>query len=56
MAHGAEDDVIDPAEAARFARTFEIPETVFAGEGHSLSNHPETPGKVADLAIALYLT
>ena len=55
MAHGAEDDVIDPAEAARFARTFGIPETVFAGEGHSLSNHPETPGKVADLAIALYL-
>jgi hypothetical protein len=54
MAHGAEDAVIDPAMAARFAEKFHITETVFPGEGHSLSDHPETPDRVVDLAIRLY--
>ncbi len=54
MAHGAEDPVIDPEAAARFAKKFGIQETVFAGEGHSLCNDPRTPDKVVDLAIALY--
>ena len=56
MAHGAEDDVIDPAAAAAFAERFGIHETVFPGEGHSLSNDPETPDRVADLAIELFLS
>ena len=56
MAHGAEDDVIDPAAAAAFAERFDIKETVFPGEGHSLSNDLETPDHVADLAIELFLS
>lgn len=54
MAHGAEDPVIDPDAAARFARQFGIEETVFDGEGHSLCNDPGTPDKVVDLAIELF--
>ncbi|MDO5455941.1 MAG: alpha/beta hydrolase [Eubacteriales bacterium] len=54
MAHGEADTVIDPQEALRFARKFSIPITVFEAEAHSLSLKPETPDKVADLAIALY--
>ena len=54
MAHGAVDAVIDPEMAARFAERFHITETVFPGEGHSLSDHPETPDRVVDLAIRLY--
>ena len=54
MAHGREDDVIDPAAAERFALKFGIPVTWFPGEGHSLSKDPGTPFMVADLAIALY--
>ena len=56
MARGAEDDVIDPAAAAAFAKRFHITETVFPGEGHSLCNDPETPDRVADLAIELFLS
>ena len=52
MAHGAEDTVIDPAKAAAFASKYHVTETIFDGEGHSLSNDPGTPDKVADLAIA----
>ena len=55
MAHGAEDPVIDPEAAARFSEQFHIGETVFAGEGHSLCNDPQTPDKVVDLAIGLFL-
>lgn len=55
MAHGAEDPVIDPEAAARFAQAYQIEETVFAGEGHSLCSDPETPGKVVDLAIRLFV-
>ena len=54
MAHGAEDVTIDPAAAAAFAEQFHIKETVFPGEGHSLCNDPETPDRVADLAIGLF--
>ena len=55
MAHGASDDVIDPDAARRFADRFGLKVTFFEGEGHSLSNDPGTPDKVADLAISLYL-
>ena len=54
MVHGREDDVIDPAEAERFAEKFHIPIVWFAGEGHSLSNDPSTPGKVVDMAGAFF--
>ena len=54
MAHGMEDDVIDPEEAKRFAERFQIPVTWFPGEGHSLCNDPAAPDRVAGLAIALY--
>ena len=54
MAHGMEDDVIDPDAARRFAEKFGIPVTWFPGEGHSLSKDASTPDKVVDLAIALY--
>ena len=54
MAHGAEDDVIDPAQARAFAERFAVPVTFFEHEGHSLSNNPATPERVADLAIRLY--
>ena len=56
MAHGADDDVIDPAAAAAFSERFGIKETVFPGEGHSLSNDLETPDRVANLAIMLFLS
>ena len=55
MAHGEQDTVIDPKAARAFAQKFSIPITFFEGEGHSLSIKPETPDKVADLAIELFL-
>lgn len=55
MVHGAEDDVIDPKEAARFAEKFKIPICFFAGEGHSISNDEISPERVADLAIEWFL-
>ena len=54
MAHGAKDAVIDPKAAERFAAQFQIPITFFENEGHSLSDHSDTPDRVADLAIAFY--
>ncbi len=54
MAHGAEDEIIDPNEARRFSERFHIPAVFFEGEGHSLSNDPQTPYRVAELAVRLY--
>ncbi len=54
MAHGAEDDVIDPAEALRFAEKFSIPIRMFEREGHSLSNDPELPGRIMKMAAEFY--
>ena len=54
MAHGLDDSIIDPEAARRFSEKFDIPVTFFENEGHSLSNDPETPGKVADLAIGFF--
>ena len=55
MAHGEDDSVIDPSQALRFAKMFDIPVTTFKGEGHSLSKDASTPFKVAELAAALFL-
>ena len=54
MAHGAEDAVIGPRAAEKFAAQFHLPLTFFENEGHSLSDHPGTADRVADLAIAFY--
>lgn len=54
MAHGEKDAVIDPEAARAFAEQFGIPIVFFENEGHSLSDHPDTPDRVADLAIAFY--
>ena len=54
MAHGKEDDVIDPKAAEAFSEKFGIPVTWFRGEGHSLSNAPSTPDRVIDLDISQY--
>ena len=54
MAHGKEDDVIDPKAAERFSGKFGIPVIWFPGEGHSLSNDVSTPERVIDLAVAFY--
>ncbi len=54
MVHGAQDSVISPKAAERFAARYHIPLTFFENEGHSLSDHPGTPDRVADLAIAFY--
>ena len=56
MAHGREDQVIDPGAAQRFADRFQIPVTWFPKEGHSLSNDERTPDRVVDLAISLFRT
>ena len=54
MVHGADDDVIDPKAARDFAERFHIPIHFYENEGHSLSDHPDTPDCLADLAIAFY--
>ena len=54
MAHGREDDVINPEAAERFADRCRIPVTWFPGEGHSLSNNSSTPDQVVDLAISFF--
>lgn len=54
MAHGCDDAVIDPEKAKLFAEKFSIPITFFKDEGHSLASHPDTPDKVARLAVKLY--
>ena len=54
--HGAQDDVIDPEAAKRFAEQFDIPITFFAGEGHSISNDPQSPERLAVLAIEWFLS
>ena len=51
MAHGADDDVIDPKAAKAFADQFGIPIRFYENEGHSLTVAAE---QVADLAIAFY--
>lgn len=55
MVHGAIDDVIDPNAAKQFAEQFNLPITFFEGEGHSISNDPQSPERLADLAIEWFL-
>ena len=54
MAHGEDDTVIDPEAAKKFSEKFGVPLALFPDEGHSLSNDPGTPYKVAGLAAEFY--
>ena len=55
MAHGTEDQVIDPGAAGKFAEQFGIPIHWFSGEGHSIAADPANPDRVMDLAVSFYL-
>lgn len=54
MVHGEKDAVIPLAKAQAFAEKFQIPLTVMKGQGHSISEDPAAPDKVADLAIQFF--
>lgn len=54
MAHARGDEVVDFAQAERFAKLHGIPLTVFEDEHHTLSDHKETPEKIAGLALAFF--
>lgn len=54
MVHGAKDQIIPVQCAQQFAEKYNIPLTVFEGQGHSLGDDPTCPDKVADAAIAFY--
>lgn len=54
MAHARGDEVVPFAAAERFSGQFGIPLTVFENEHHTLSDQPETPEKVAALALAFF--
>lgn len=54
MVHGEKDSTIELTFARTFAERFGIPLTVIPDEEHTLSDHPQTPDWVADLAIAFY--
>ena len=54
MVHGEKDSTIELCYAQAFAEQFRIPLTVIPDEEHTLSDKPETPDQVADLAISFY--
>ena len=54
MVHGEKDQVVPVQFARQFAEKYHLPITVFEGQGHSLSDDPACPDKVADLAIEFF--
>lgn len=54
MVHGECDAVIPVEKALAFARKFRITIRVMRAQGHSLSDTPEAPERVADQAIAFF--
>lgn len=54
MVHGEKDRVVPVKFAREFAEKYGLPITVFEGQGHSLSDDPACPDKVADLAIDFF--
>ena len=54
FAHGECDSSVPVAAAVDFAERYGYPITVFPGEEHPICTYPESPGKVAELAIALF--
>lgn len=51
FAHGALDPVVSLAAVKEFTSAHGYPLTIFAGEEHSISNLPDSPAKVAKLAL-----
>ena len=54
FAHGECDSSVPVAAAVDFAERYGYPITVFPGEEHPICTYPESPGKVAELAIELF--
>ena len=54
FAHGSADSTVKVEAAIEFTERFGYPLTVFPGEEHTISDRPESPGRVADLAAELY--
>ena len=54
MIHAHGDEVVDFAQAERFAGEHGIPLTVFEDEHHTLSDHQETPDKIAQIALRFF--
>ena len=54
MVHGEKDPVIPLKFAQEFAARYELPIAVFPGQGHSISDDPEVPDKVADRIIEFF--
>lgn len=54
FAHGECDSSVPVAAAVDFAERYGYSITVFPGEEHPICTYPESPGKVAELAIALF--
>ena len=54
MVHGEKDEVIDPKKALLFSQQRHIPIEMLPGEDHTLSTNPDSPEKVADMAITFF--
>ena len=54
FAHGEKDSSVPVAAAIDFAERYGYPITVFPGEEHPICTYPESPAKVAALAIELF--
>ena len=52
--HGEKDPVVPLAAVQAFTEKFGYPLTIFPGEGHSISDFPDDPAKVAALAYDLF--
>ena len=54
FAHGASDSTVKVEAAIEFTERFSYPLTIFSGEEHTISDDPESPKKVAELAAELF--
>ncbi|MCR5035463.1 MAG: alpha/beta hydrolase [Clostridia bacterium] len=54
FAHGANDSTVKVEAVITFTERFAYPLTIFPGEEHTISNFPESPIRVAELAAELY--
>ena len=54
FAHGASDSTVKVEAAIEFTERFGYPLTIFPGEEHTISDDPESPIKVAELAAELF--
>ena len=55
MVHGQKDPVVPVLAAQKFANEFGFKITVMEEEGHSICSLPQSPDRVADLALDFYL-